>query len=133
MALAQNRRGHPVVLAVVAAAAAALGLLAGTLLGFNLPNPFGTEKVDRSPAVLLRSIEDLSRYQAASASFQVVVDLERDVKFVPSVLAGERALFLAQGSVDGYVEFTGLGSGAIEASDDDRSVTVTLPPASLSK
>lgn len=121
------------VLVGVAAVAAAVGLFAGTLLGFNLPNPFETEKVDRSPAVLLRSIEDLSRYQAASASFQVIVDLERDVKFVPSVLAGERALFLAQGSVDGYVEFSGLSTGAIEESDDDRSVTVTLPPATLSK
>lgn len=131
MATARSGRGHRLLLAVVAAAA--IGVFAGTLLGFNLPNPFGTEKVDRSPAVLLRSIEDLSRYHAASASFQVVVDLERDVKFVPSVLAGERALFLAQGSVDGYVEFSGLGTGAIEESDDDRSVTVTLPPATLAK
>jgi len=61
------------------------------------------------------------------------VDLERDVKYVPSALAGERALFLAQGSVDGYVEFSGLSTGAIEESADHRSVTVTLPPAMLSK
>jgi len=133
MTSVSSRRGRPIVLVVVAAAAAAVGLSAGTLLGFSLPNPFGTETVDRSPAVLLRSIEDLSRYQAASASFQVIVDLERDVKFVPAALAGERALFLAQGSVDGYVEFKGLSTGAIEESEDHRSVTVTLPPAMLTK
>jgi hypothetical protein len=125
--------GGPVMLAIVTAVTAVTGLLVGTLLGLRLPNPFGTEEVDRSPAVLLRSIEDLSRYQAASASFQVIVDLERDVKFVPSALAGERALFLAQGSVDGYVDFSGLGADAIAVSDDRRSVTVTLPPAGISK
>lgn len=126
-------RRLPLVLVAVAVGAATLGLYAGSLLEFSFPNPFGIRTVDRSSAVLLRQIEDVSRYEAAVANFQVVVDLEKDVKYVPSVLAGQRALLLAQGSVDGYVDFTGLTEDAIEESADGRAVTVTLPPATLSK
>lgn len=128
-----SKRGRSVALPVVAVAAVAVVLLIATPFRFDLPNPFGSEEVDRSPDVVLLSIKDLSRYEAAYASFQVIVDLEHDVKYVPSAIAGERSLFLAQGSVEGYVEFSGLSTGAIEASADRRSVTVTLPPAMLSK
>jgi len=114
------------VLAVLALLVAVFGLP-------SLPNPFASKEVDRSPAPLLQALENLSRYQGATGNFQVVVDVERDVANVPSVLAGERTLFLAQGSVDGFVEFGGLGEGAIETSDDRRSVTVTLPPATVSE
>lgn len=114
---------------------AVLLLLAGAALSRVdwLPgNPFGSETVDRSSAPLLRAVRDLSRYTAASGDFQVVVDLERDVRNVPSVLAGERTLFLAQGSVDGYVDFAGLDDGAVVVAEDG-SVTVTLPAAALSE
>lgn len=116
------------------AAVAAVLLLAGVAIGRIdlLPgNPFGSETVDRSSAPLLRAVRDLSRYTAATGDFQVVVDLERDVRHVPSALAGERTLFLAQGSVDSYVDFSALGEGAVVVAPDG-SVTVTLPRAGLS-
>ncbi|MFP5219786.1 MAG: DUF4230 domain-containing protein [Actinomycetes bacterium] len=93
--------------------------------------PFGTETVDRSTPTLLTSLEDLERYHAATGSFQVVVDLEKDVRWVPSAISGERTTFLATGSVDAYVDFRGLHGRAVEVSDDGRSVTFSLPPAQL--
>jgi hypothetical protein len=96
-------------------------------------NPFRTEEVDRSGPVLLQSIRDLSQYHAAIGEFQVVVDLEKDVKFVPDFLAGQRALFVAAGSVDAFIDFSGLSGDALKRSEDGKSVEITLPPAQLAK
>src|SRR5260370_615467 len=46
-------------------------------------DPFATEKTDRSGPVLLESIQDLSRYVAAEGSFQVIIDVQKDKKFIP--------------------------------------------------
>jgi hypothetical protein len=73
------------------------------LPGFG--TPFSEEVVDRSRPALLESLADLEDYHAAKATFSVVVDLERDVRNVPSFLAGERTTYLAVGSVDGLVDF----------------------------
>ena len=96
-------------------------------------NPFRTEEVDRTGPVLLQSIRDLSQYHAAVGEFQVVVDLEKDVKFVPDVLAGQRALFVAAGSVNAFVDFSGLSGDALKMSQDGKTVEVTLPAAQLDK
>jgi hypothetical protein len=40
-------------------------------------------------------------------------------------------LFVAIGSVDAGVDFTGLEDGAVEVSDDRESVSLELPPATL--
>jgi len=96
-------------------------------------NPFRTEEVDRSGPVLLQSVRDLSQYHAAVGEFQVVVDLEKDVKFVPDFLAGQRALFVAAGSVSSYVDFSRLSGDALKMSQDKKTVEVTLPPAQLDK
>src|SRR6266545_3073738 len=82
----------------------ALGVMGLTSLLPNL-NPFKTQEVDRSGPVLLQSIKDLSQYHAAAGEFQVVIDLEKDVKFLPDFLAGTRALFVAYGSVNAFVDF----------------------------
>lgn len=108
--------------------------LLGTLLlrGLDWPGlPFGSETVDRSATPLLTSVADLEEYHAATGSFQVVVDLEKDTRWVPSLLSGERTTFLATGSVDAVVDFTGLDGRAVEVSEDGRSVTFSLPPARL--
>ncbi len=96
-------------------------------------NPFKTEEVDRSGPVLLQSIRDLSQYHAAVGEFQVVVDLEKDVSFVPDFLAGQRALFVASGSVNAFVDFSRLSDDALKMSQDGKSVEVTLPAAQLDK
>jgi Protein of unknown function (DUF4230) len=98
-------------------------------------NPFKEETVDRSGPVLIKSLENLSEYRAASANMQVVVDVEQDTDLVPSFIKGERTLFVAAGSVDAAVDFAGLGRspGAVHVSDDRKAVTITLPPARLTE
>jgi hypothetical protein len=99
----------------------------------EFPNPFATRTVDRSQPVLLRSIQNLSVYKAATANFQVIVDLEKDTPLIPSLIKGQRTLFVAAGSVDAEVDFSKLASSAIKVSADRRTATITLPRAQLSQ
>ena len=98
-------------------------------------NPFKEETVDRSGPVLLKSLENLSEYRAASANMQVVVDVEQDTDLVPSFIKGERTLFVAAGSVDAAVDFGGLGNSpdAVRVSDDRKEVALTLPAPRLTE
>ncbi|HEV3401571.1 MAG TPA: DUF4230 domain-containing protein [Acidimicrobiales bacterium] len=130
----EGSRIGPVV-AVAVVAALALLITTGRLADLfpSLPNPFGTEKVDRSQPALLESLHDLSAYHAASANFQVIVDTETDASFLPSAIRGERTVFVTAGSVDAAVDFSGLDEGAIRVSDDRRSVTVSLLAPTLSE
>src|SRR5215216_4750480 len=116
---------------LVVAAVVALLLLLPTLI--PALNPFKEESVDRSGPVLLKSLEDLSEYRAASANLQVVVDVEKDTNLVPSFIKGERTLFVAAGNVDAAVDFGGLGKSpdAVRVSGDRKEVAITLPPARL--
>lgn len=117
------------VLMAVLAGAGSLGL--GRLLP-SLPNPFSTKTVDRTQPALLKSLEDLSRYQAATANFQVIVDSEKDAKFLPSVIKGERTVFVAAGSVDASIDFSQLDERSIQVSEDRRTATITLPEPTVS-
>lgn len=118
-----------IVVAVIVVALVAMGLAS---LIPNL-NPFRTDEVDRSGPALLKSIRDLSQYHAAVGEFQVVIDLEKDVAWVPSFIAGQRALFVATGTVNAFVDFSGLKDDALTVSPDGESVEVRLPPAQLDK
>ncbi len=108
---------------------------AGALLLDQLPslNPFATETKDRSQPVLLKSLERLSEYRAASAQLQVIVDVEEDAEYLPSFILGEKTLLLAAGSVDAGVDFSGLDKNALRVSDNRRAVAITLPQPTLSK
>jgi hypothetical protein len=118
---------------VGAAAVVALLLLVPALLPSL--NPFKEETRDRSQPVLLKSLEDLSEYRAATANMQVVVDVEKDTRLLPSWLKGERTLFVAAGTVDAAVDFAGLSKDpdAVKVSGDRRSVTLTLPEPTLTE
>ena len=61
---------------------------AGWFLATHLPslNPFGTQTVDRSPAPVLRAVQRVSEFHAARAQLQQVVDVEKDVKHLPSFI-----------------------------------------------
>jgi hypothetical protein len=122
-------RGALVVGAIIAAAALMLVLSAVHFLP-QLRNPFSTQTTVRSQPPLLKSITSLSRYEAASGSFQVVVDLSRQVAFLPSFIAGSQTLFIGDGTVIAYIDFTGLKGRAITASAVN-SVTIRLPRAQL--
>ena len=97
----------------------------------QLRNPFAETTVDRSQPVLLKSITQLSRYEAASGSFEVVVDLQSKSSFLPSFIEGSDTLFVGQGTDIAYVDFSQLKSHAISVSSDRTAVTVTLPGAQL--
>ncbi|HEY4465617.1 MAG TPA: DUF4230 domain-containing protein [Streptosporangiaceae bacterium] len=116
--------------AVAAVIVVALVLSAVHLLP-QLRNPFAETTTDRSQPVLLQSITQLSRYEAASGSFEVVVDLQKRSSFLPSFIEGSDTLFVAQGSDIAYVDFSGLKSQAIHVSSNRSAVTVTLPRAQL--
>ena len=107
--------------------------LSGLRLWPSFPNPFATREVDRSQPVLLKAIEDLEVYKAASGNFQVVVDLEESSRLLPLVIKGQRTLFVAGGSVDAEVDFSTLDEGAIKVSGDGKRAEITLPHARLTK
>jgi hypothetical protein len=95
-------------------------------------NIFGSKTTDRSGPVLLVSIQDLARFEAASGNFQVIVDLQNDRKYLPDFLFNERSLFVADGSVDAYVDFSHIGQGDIKVDpNDSKKVTVNLPAPQL--
>ncbi|XVV38704.1 DUF4230 domain-containing protein [Streptomyces sp. CA-100214] len=113
-----------VVLAVLFA-----GLRLSVIPGLN--DLFGTETKDRSGPALLKSIQDISRYEAASGNFQVVVDLEKDTKFLPDAVRGSRTLYVGAGTVDAYVDLGKVGEDGVTVNDDRTSATLRLPHAAL--
>ena len=118
-----------VVAALVAVAVLALVLSAVHLLP-QLRNPFAEKTTITSQPVLLKSITALSRYEAASGTFQVVVDLSQH-SLLPGFLQGSETLFIGQGTDIAFVNFSGLKGRAIQVSSNRSAVTVTLPPAQL--
>src|SRR6266702_3960967 len=118
------------VAAIVAVRVLILVLSAVHLLP-QLRNPFAETTTVRSQPVILKSITNLSRYEAASGSFQVVVDLTKRSSLIPSFLEGSETLFIGQGTDIAFVDFATLKSGAITVNSNRTSVTVTLPKPQL--
>ncbi len=128
-----GRAVRGVALAAITLAAVAvlvLALSAASLLP-RLRNPFAETTVNHTGPALLKSITALSRYEAASGSFQVVVDLAKKSSFLPSFIEGTDTLFVASGSDIAFVNFGGLKGKAIKVSKHRTAVTITLPPARL--
>ena len=119
-----------VIAVVVAVAVAALVASAVHLLP-QLRNPFAETTTDRSQPVLLKSITSLSRYEAASGSFQVVVNLSQHTAFLPGFLEGSQTLFLGQGTDIAFVDFSHLKGKSLQVSPDRTAVTVKLPTPQL--
>lgn len=69
-------------------------------------NPFSETTHDRSQPAVLKSISDLGELRTASANLQIVIDVEKDTRFLPDFIKGERDLFVAVGSVDAGVDLT---------------------------
>jgi hypothetical protein len=126
------RRRLPLVrLAVTGVVLAVLIPVAGRVADWvsGWGEPPQQEVVDRSTPALLLALDDLSEFHALTGTFQVVIDQERDTPWVPSVISGERTRFLATGSVDAYIDFSGLDDQRVEVSGD--RVTLTLPAPQL--
>ncbi|MFI6335652.1 DUF4230 domain-containing protein [Streptomyces sp. NPDC050535] len=99
----------------------------------GLRDVFGTETNDRTGPTLLKSIQDMSRYDAASGNFQVVVDLEKDAKYLPDALRGTRTLYVGAGTVDSYVDLGKIKDKDVVVNEDRTSATLRLPHAALGK
>ncbi|MFF0273627.1 MULTISPECIES: DUF4230 domain-containing protein [unclassified Streptomyces] len=122
-------RWRTVIVALVVVAVALM------LIGqfFRLPglDVFGTRVQDRTGPAVLKSVQDLSRYEGAAGTYQVVVDLERDARFLPDAIRGTRTLYVANGSVGAYVELGGLGDDAVTVDAERNQATLRLPHARL--
>jgi Protein of unknown function (DUF4230) len=119
-------------LAVVTAVIVGM-LMVGGLLAIKLFKPFETKTIDRTPPPVLVALEDFALYKAATGNYEVLVDNEKDVKYLPSWISGERVFFVGVGEVDAVVDFRNLGQGSVTTSEDRKSVTIVLPHATLEK
>ena len=118
--------------AVIAAVVVALVLALSTVhLLPQLRNPFAETTADRSSPALLKSISSLSRYEAASGSFQVIVNLSQRSSWLPSFVEGSQTLFVGQGTDIAFVDFSKLKGSAIKVSRNRTAVTITVPRAQL--
>lgn len=115
-----------------------VGLGVATVLSLNLTgilpdfhNPFGKQRVETVKPPLLLSIQDLNRYVAAEGEFQVAIDLKEDRKYVPDFLLNRHSLYIAYGSVQAYVDFSTIGTGAIKETEEGKTVNITLPSPQL--
>src|SRR5688572_29053917 len=120
-----HQRGISLIAVVVAVALVAIALFVVLrLAGVGLTNPFSETTKENPNAVVLAELRDQSRYVAASARFQTVIDSEQDADYLPDALKGSRELFIAEGDVDGSVEFSGLTENDLQVSEDGQVLTV---------
>jgi hypothetical protein len=130
---ARRRPSRPLIWLAGALAVLLLLVVGGQITNIwpRWANPFAEEQTDRSQPPLLQSIRDLSRYVAAEGNFQVVIDLERNRRYVPEFLLNERTLLVGAGRVEAYVDFGAIADGAVTESDDRRTATIRLPAPQL--
>ncbi|GAA3758605.1 DUF4230 domain-containing protein [Streptomyces tremellae] len=128
-------RTHRLRTAFVAFVAVLALLFLGTRIHLlpGLGGLFGEESHDRTGPTLLQSIQDLHRYEAAEGNFQVVVDFQKDAKYLPDAIRGTRTLYVGAGTVGSYVDFSGIGKDDVTTDADRTSATIRLPHARLGK
>ncbi|MFF7178321.1 DUF4230 domain-containing protein [Streptomyces sp. NPDC008121] len=124
-------RRWPVLVAVVLAVPVVLLLLGRFSLTPGLDDLFGEETRDRSGPALLKSVQDMHRYEGAAGNFQIVVDLEKDARLLPDAIRGTRTLYVASGSVGAYVDLGKIGEGSVTVDEKRTSATLRLPHARL--
>lgn len=118
--------------AAVLVALAALLVIAGRFSlvpGFG--SLFGDETRDRTGPAVLKSIQDMSRYEGAAGNYQVVVDLEKDAKLLPDAIRGTRTLYVGAGTVSAYVDLGRLGEQSVTINEDRTEAVLKLPHAAL--
>lgn len=118
--------------AIIAIAVVGIAAFVGVQVLSSLsPLPsFEQQTIDRSTEPLMVALDDISEYHAATGTFQVLVDLEKDTPWVPDVISGERTTLFATGHADALVDFSGLNPGRVTTSPDG-AVTITLPPPTV--
>jgi len=79
----------------------------------------------------LPDIRAIHEYRGASGSFQVIVNVDKDIPVVPNWIQGRHVMFLAQGTVEGAVDFSNLDDDAVQVDRKSKSVKIRLPHAEL--
>ncbi|WP_411070073.1 DUF4230 domain-containing protein [Streptomyces sp. cmx-4-25] len=125
-------RGWPLA-AVLLALILILVLLGRFFQPPGLADLFGSETKDRSGPAVLKSIQDMNRHEGAAGAYQVVVDLEKDARFLPDAIRGTRTLYVASGSVSAYVDLSALGRDAVTVDEERTTATLRLPHARLAR
>lgn len=108
-----------------------LGSRTSLLPGFG--DLFGEKTTDRSGPAVLKSIQDMSEYEAAAGNFQVVVDLERDAEYLPDAIRGTRTLYVGAGTVGASVDLGKVGAGGVTVDEERTTAEIVLPHAVLGK
>ena len=120
------RPGNVLSTLVALALAVALFLVVGVMTGIlSIGNPFATTTIDRSP-LRCSSSSRTSRRTRRRRSVPADDRCGRRRLDPSSFLAGEHTVFLAQGSVDARVDFSGLATDAVQM-QSDKTVSVNLP------
>jgi uncharacterized protein DUF4230 len=119
------------VAAIVVAVIAIVLVLSTVHLLPQFRNPFAETTTDRSSPALLKSISALSRYEAASGSFQVVVNLDKRTSWLPTFIESSQTLFVGEGTDIAFVDFSKLKGSAIKVSHNRTQVAITVPRARL--
>jgi hypothetical protein len=125
-----GRRRRPSLLG----AAVALGVIGVVaVVGFvlasgwlNLSDLFSTRTTDRSAPVIVHKLRDRASLTAASGTFTVTVDVEKDVSVLPQFLAGSRSIYSGYGTVNATVDLRALDTRHVTETADGTLV-VTLP------
>lgn len=118
--------------AVIAASLIAVVLVLSTVhLLPRFTNPFAETTADRSSPVVLKSISALSRYEAASGAFQVLVNLDKRSSWLPAFIEGSQTLFVGDGTDIAFVDFSKLKGSAIRVSHARTWVTISVPRPQL--
>jgi hypothetical protein len=136
----QTRRSVPRTVwffVVVGVLIVAMGLSASFVIrAVGDANPFKNglvtqRTVDRSGPAVLKAVNDLGQFQAASGYYEVVIDVQHSTDHVPAFISGSRVLFVAAGTVDVSVNLANLGAGAVTVDKSRTSATITLPKPQL--
>jgi hypothetical protein len=106
-------------------------VVVAVLAGVSLPSPFSTTEVAHEHTVTVEQLRDVSSYTAASQHLTAVIDIEEKADHLPSVIKGERVVFVAEGDVEATVDFSRLTDDGIEVGADGTSVVVHLPAPEL--
>ncbi|MHA7218602.1 DUF4230 domain-containing protein [Arthrobacter sp. MDT1-48-3] len=115
---------------VVGLVVALAGLGIANLNGFSL---FQGNQTNRSQPALLTSVKDISQYHASVGTFQQVLQVEDDVPWVPDIIAGRETTFIAVGTVNAYVDLSGITEQDLILSPDGKSAKLRLPEPQLDK
>ncbi|MFK7920280.1 MAG: DUF4230 domain-containing protein [Ilumatobacter sp.] len=100
---------------------------------FDIGSPFSTEEVDRTPPVVLTELSDLAEFRAATAEFEVILDEEDDIAWIPDFIAGERVQYVAVGSIDALVDFSQLNDDNIVFDESSGKAVIFLPSPTLAQ